>query len=244
MKGKKVGGVWLPENETHFVEMMLNNPRRQRMINGKATYQYHKLEYAMQVQPAGRFGICVDVGAHVGLWSMWLTDFFDRVVAFEPVKDFRTLFKRNVDMTNVELEPYALGTEEKTVEIVVPDEQTGAAYVNHGGDHPRAKYSSSDKRDVYDNVKMVVFDQYWEEREYEAGATLRVDFIKIDVEGYELNVVQGMEQILRRDKPNIVVEQKGNEGPFGHEHRAAQRFLTKLGARDVRVMAGDHIMAW
>ena len=38
---------------------------------------------------------------------------------------------------------------------------------------------------------------------------LPIDYIKIDAEGYEIEVVKGAEKIIKRDKPFIHVEAKG-----------------------------------
>jgi FkbM family methyltransferase len=218
-RAKLVGGVWLPDTEQHFVEMMLHNKKRTRVVDGKHTYQYHKLEAAMAFVPPERRRVAVDIGAHVGLWSMWLVKLFGHVHAFEPVAHHAVLFAWNVPAANVTLHRVALGERAGAVSLTVPPEQTGNAHVAGDGEVPMLRL---------DSLRLA-----------------RVDFLKIDVEGYELPVLRGAEQTLRRCKPIMVVEQKGNDAKFyGQPRNAAAGWLKTLGARDLQTISGDHIMGW
>ena len=228
------GGVWLPEGEEHFADMMLRNKKRMRVINGKHTYQYHKLEAAMELQPKDRRSVCIDIGAHVGLWAMWLTDFFDKVIAFEPVPQFATIFPYNVDMTKVELHEIALGDSFGEVTISIPVDMTGNSHIAIPGKSP-------DRRDGHGPVDQVKGVSLQPLDSMEFGA---VDFIKIDVEGYELPVVRGAEKTIRKFRPNIVIEQKGNDTSYGDKRGAAVEFLQSLGMRSMKCISGDHIMGW
>ena len=72
-----------------------------------------------------------------------------------------------------------------------------------------------------------------------------VDLIKIDVEGWELPVVHGAVETLRKWRPIVVCEQKGNdELGYGHQPQAALHFLRSIGMAEKRVISGDYIMGW
>jgi hypothetical protein len=86
---KQVEGIWLPDEDTHFQTMFPQFPK----VGGRATYQYDKLQSCLDLCQSRR--VAVDVGAHVGLWSMILCDHFATVVAFEPV--FAKHFRRNLE---------------------------------------------------------------------------------------------------------------------------------------------------
>ncbi len=230
---KLVGGVWLPDNEDHFVDWMRHS-KRARRVDGKLTYQYHKLEAALAYLPPTRRRVCVDVGAHVGLWSMWLAPAFDHVHAFEPVPLFADIFPWNVAGDNVMLRRTALGACEDTVEITVPDGQTGGAHISIGGKHPGNKYASGGTS-VFPGLPMRTLDSFGLDD---------VDFIKIDVEGTERQVIEGAAHTIGTCRPLIVIEQKGNEVAYGQSRNAAAALLTTWGMRDLRVLAGDHIMGW
>jgi FkbM family methyltransferase len=232
-KAKLVGGVWLPANETHFEDWMRNS-KRARTVDGRLTYQYHKLEAAMRRQPPERRRVCLDIGAHVGLWSMWLARAFERVQAFEPVPAFADIFPFNVSGENVTLHRVALGDGEGTVSITVPEGETGNAHVAIEGKHPGTRYGSGG-HDTWHGVPLRRLDSF--------GLT-RVDFIKIDVEGFERQVIAGAEQTIKTCKPNMVIEQKGNESAYGEPRDAGRRLLESWGMRSLDVLSGDHIMGW
>ena len=66
MKTQIVGGVYLPEGEVHFVEMLIHK-KAIRIVDGKHTYQYHKLKASMGYIPSNHRRNCIDIGSHVGL---------------------------------------------------------------------------------------------------------------------------------------------------------------------------------
>ena len=241
-----IDGVWMPFTETHLVEMMTRNPKGVRYIDGKPTYQYKKLEFAVEQCKQRR--IALDIGGHVGLWSMWLVRMFEHVHAFEPVPLHRKLFELNVDMERATLHPIALGEKEGTVDIEVPLETTGNAHVAIGRRHSGTRHvQNPDAQMVASGVPMHTLDSYLCEVHYDCGGSGMpecIDFIKIDVEGFERAVIAGGEDIIRRNRPVIVVEQKGNEDNYGEQRDAAATLLQSWGARAVKVMAGDWVFVW
>ncbi len=100
---KLVGGVWLPEGERHFVEMMLHNKKRRHVEDGKHTYQWHKIQAVLRALPADRRRVCLDIGAHVGLWAMWLVREFAHVHSFEPVAAHADIYPFNMPSDNYTL---------------------------------------------------------------------------------------------------------------------------------------------
>lgn len=232
--GVLVGGVWMPKTETHLVDMMIRNPKHNRVVDGKATYQYHKLEAALK--HVKRWRTAVDIGGHVGLWSMWLAPRFTQVHAFEPVPEHAALFELNVDMGKTCLHRVALGEAPGVVDIEVPDETTGNAHVAIGKRHSGTRHvANPDAHRVTRGVQMVTLDSL---------ALTDVDFIKIDVEGFERAVVAGAEQTIKACRPIIVVEQKGNEDNYGESKDAAAALLQRWGMKPIKVMAGDWILGW
>lgn len=233
-RAKLIGGVWLPETDEHFVDMMLHNKKRIRVVEGKHTYQYHKIKAAMARQPPERRRVCVDIGAHVGLWSMWLTGYFRHVRAFEPVPHHGDIFPFNVDMTKATLHRAALGRREGTIAMAVPHRVTGNAHVSERGHAPNRR-AGDGPGDKILGVPMRTLDSF---------GFSQVDFIKIDVEGFELPVVEGAAETIKRWRPNMIVEQKGMDVGYGDAPGAAVTLLKSWGMREIVNMGGDWIMGW
>lgn len=206
-------GVFLPEGEKHLVEWMLNNGE---MVDGKGTYQIKKLRTALSHCP--RFRTAIDVGGHVGLWTMQLAKKFQCVHAFEPVEAHRECFVLNThDLTGVTLHAAALGDHEGTVCIETAPTSSGDSRVGGDGDIPLRTLDSY-------NIK-------------------EVDFIKLDCEGYEYFALKGGEQTIREWLPIIIVEQKPGRGQrFGLTELQAVEWLMSLGYACVAKLSGDFVM--
>ena len=250
---KKYQGIWFPEKEIHFVEMVDKVP----LVNGKGVYQYHKYRDCLKRFKQRRR--VIDIGAHIGFWSMHMRKDFQQVESFEPVPLHRYCFLANVfeeepgahgtsfleaiiHDENCNLYPYALAEKEKTVSICTPNpEETGDTWVRDEGlDLDRVnKYKDWDSvtdENVAENVPAYPLDSFNFEN---------VDMIKIDCEGYEFFILQGAKETLLKWKPLVIVEQKPTLALKYHlEETQAVTYLKSLGAKFRRNMSNDFIMSW
>lgn len=212
-------GIYLPDGETHLTEWMTKNGE---VVDGKGTYQIKKLRAALEWVRAWR--TAVDVGAHVGMWSMQLAKRFAAVQAFEPVAAHRECFIRNLQLIEQEDSPVtlhrvALGERNGSVAIRTAPTSSGDSWVDGEGDIPMKRLDEFALEDV--------------------------DFIKLDCEGYELFALRGGEETLKRCRPCVIVEQKpGRAQKFGLPETEAVDYLRGLGAHLRGVMAGDFILSW
>lgn len=214
---KCAAGIWFPDSEQHLVKMVELYGTR---VDGKGTYQLQKLQAALQ--HVRQWRCAVDVGMHVGLWAMHLTKKFNRVVGFEPVADHIECLQRNMEgIDNWEVHDCALGAHDGSVGLRFLEGSTGSTHINpaQGG-----------------NIRMRSLDEF----------DLRdVGLIKIDVEGYEKFVVQGAEQTIRKQKPVIIVEQKGGKCQYyGHSQYDARDLLLSWGGKQKFDMSGDCCIVW
>lgn len=208
-------GIWLPEDDTHFRDLLLDSP----LVDGKGTYQITKLHMALRF--VTNWTRAVDIGAHVGLWSYHLAKSFIHVEAFEPVPEHANCFVKNVEAENVTLHQCALGAEEGRVAITRCVENSGHSHVAPDGDV---------------TARILTLDSF---------GLQHVGFVKLDVEGFERDVLRGAIDTLARCRPTIIVEQKpGNGARYGHGDHGALRFLEKLGAKIVAQKAGDYVLVW
>lgn len=162
----------------------------------------------------------VDVGAHVGLWSRELVERFRRVIAFEPMAEHREFLARNVPSGRLVIVPVALGNSVGTVSL---ETQGGLVLAHHQGAFP-------------DMAPLAKLDDFH---------LSRLDYLKIDTDGFDLEVLQGAEQTLRRHMPIVVVEEKFvGQRRFDQPRYAVIRFLEQIGARVLERVGDDFVLGW
>ena len=211
-------GVWLPVYEQHMSAWM---EHRDHIVNGRGTYQYHKYEQALALCKERTYAI--DVGAHCGLWSMHMVNDFDHLIAFEPVPLHCEAFKRNVERNTYTLHAHALGGSAGELLLSFDETNTGDTHVTSG--HGLV-------------VRVEQFDELYPDLE-------NVGFVKLDCEGYEYFALKGMERMLQRCKPVVLVEQKPNRATrYGLEQTQAVDYLRSLGAMLVAEISGDYLLQW
>lgn len=145
----------------------------------------------------------IDVGANCGLYSvlgaLWNSSL--QVIAFEPVVPIFDGLRKNVLLNRLEdrirCENMALSCESGRATLFLPageglDVESTGTLVSDSW--------QSRKGSPRLEVEAVRFD------EYETRHPMRVDLIKIDVEDFEADVLEGMQKIILRDQPFIVCE--------------------------------------
>lgn len=224
-------GMKLPDGERHLQEWMETVGH---MRDGKPTYQYHKYEAALKHVKQRR--LAVDVGAHVGLWSRVMALDFAAVQGFEPMAEHAACWRVNMaHAPHARLEYCALG---ETPGVVRVRTRTPGSSGDTGVD-PVAESSSL-------RASVDVLGQEVSLRRLDDFRLQDVDFIKIDCEGYELFVLRGAEDTLRRCRPCVIVEQKPETGGFeryGIGVKDAVTYLEGLGARVRAGIQGDYVLS-
>lgn len=215
---QEVEGVYLPDGDEHMAEMLRARSRDRVVVDGKATYQYRKIAYAVELcRDANRLGLAVDVGAHVGLWSMILAKNFARVAAFEPMRDHVECLRLNCP-DNVEVHRVALSSQRDTLMVWIDRAFSGDAHVS-----------------AVEGVKVraAALDSY----------ALSPDLLKLDVEGFESPVLIGAADTIMIHRPVVVVEQKGrDEELHGFPRDEARRILERWGYEVRHDIGGDLFM--
>jgi FkbM family methyltransferase len=210
------GGMRYPEGEKHMIEWLAKNGV---MVNGRAIYQWKKQQATFAACKS--FRTAVDIGAHIGHWSLGMLDRFATVHAFEPVREHRECFAANVPADpTLTMHPFALGSHVGQVRIARAAGNSGASHIGEHGDL----------------VEMVTLDSFNLDD---------VDLIKMDVEGYEAEVIAGARETLLRCKPIVCCEQKRDFAcKYGLKADAATSALKALGMRQIQEIGGDFIMGW
>lgn len=153
-------------------------------------------------QLATKSKVIIDVGAHVGFFSVLagVVNPSTEVYAFEPLQRVYERLDRNVSLNklnNVKCFLSALGSEEGEQEFYFPDEH--------------APVSSSLRSDVLleslgERVKHVTVPVMTLDGVVDRFDIPKVDLIKLDTERTEHEVLAGSRETLRRDKPDIICE--------------------------------------
>ena len=160
----------------------------------------------------------VDVGANVGLISKVLSILYEEVFAFEPSPQNRACLSRNLypEFNNVVVFPYALGSSETNSWI---DETLN----NCGGDALVENGTiASGNIPGYKPVSIKTLDAILKEDQFSA--------LKVDVQGYDIDVLKGGEKTIEKNKPTILVETGGNDYDNSVE---IDKYLFDLGYRGV-----------
>jgi len=136
--------------------------------------------------------VAIDVGANIGNHSLFFSDIFARVIAFEPNPLARSLLNINLDMnevSNVEVRPVGLSDRAGKADLNFDHKNIGAA---------TTRTASGQNRQA--EIELVVGDKAIDGSE-------PIGFIKIDVEGAEEAVLRGLERTIRSHRPLIMIEQ-------------------------------------
>lgn len=140
--------------------------------------------------------VCIDVGCAAGSVLRWMMQYAPRgkFYAFEPLPEFyQYLCDTFVSNSATKVFPIALSNKKGTssFNFVI----TNPAYSGF----LRRSYDRLYEQDQEITVATDLLDNLIEEDD-------RIDFIKVDVEGAELQVFQGAINTIRRDQPTIVFE--------------------------------------
>lgn len=158
----------------------------------------HELYWSSQfLQPGRTF---IDIGAHVGTWTLRLAPLFERVFAFEPDPRGYEALRKNIDaagLKNVEVIGKAVSDTTGTAKLTLtPNPCTNTML-----------WTESERTDErFDDVEVptVALDDFVEER----GIT-DIDLIKVDAEGAEMLIVAGARETILTQRPDLFIEMHG-----------------------------------
>lgn len=139
----------------------------------------------------------VDIGANRGnftLFASYLVGQSGRVISFEPNPVVRALLERELDhnsIGNVTVVPMGLSNQKSKLVLNVPKHNSGEATFGN-------KFQSGEQPYVQVEAEVARGDDILAES--------RPAFVKIDVEGFEVSVIEGLKESLSRHKPIVLTE--------------------------------------
>lgn len=158
----------------------------------------------------------LDIGSNIGQWTRPLAKRFAKVICFEPNPNFRECFNMNIRESNVELYPYGLSSHEHT------------ATQGMNATHLNDKVGDTQPQDG--DIECKTLDSF---------NFKEVDYVKIDVDGFEIPVLKGAAWTLQKNSPVINIEMKKTKRP--QIVAEAQYILKRWGYKFVYRTRSDEI---
>ena len=144
--------------------------------------------------------IVIDGGANVGLFSLMASHLAPkgRVYAFEPARVTVTALKQNTrDCGNVEVLALGLGDKQRKAEMMVHGDFLSSSTISDSG---MGVIEAEAGDFVAEEISITTLDDFATERRLE-----KLDFIKVDAEGYEKQILRGARETIRRFRPIMAV---------------------------------------
>ena len=212
---KNVNGWWFPDKDIGVSQFV------------ESSGSYQKDTRSTAIKHCKGFNTALDIGGHVGLWAKDLAKLFKRVEVFEPYSlHLECLYKNIEGCTNIFVNQCGLGSEVHDTYIRIPNEKcSGGAKVNISENHADCE-----------KIKIRVLDN----RKF----TTKIDFIKIDVEGYETFVLEGARNTIMEHKPVICVEQKKGYEEYNIPRKKLPKLLKSFGMVPITNVRDDFIWGW
>ena len=130
--------------------------------------------------------VIIDCGSNFGLSLFYYKKIYpnSKIICFEPLSSMREILKSNIDnnqWSNIRLEPYALWKEDCTMVFKVPLDDFMAGSLTERRLNDNINF-------IEENVKCTTLSKYLNQK---------VDFLKIDIEGAELDVLIEAKEFLK-----------------------------------------------
>ena len=177
--------------------------------------------------------IILDVGANFGLYSIVAGNKLTtgKVYAFEPVPDLVQQFKRNIqlnELTNIEIVPSAVSDISGSFQFYL----SGKDNLGMSGFHPPDNFSGTQKI-----VDSVILDEWAEDNQI-----AKLNLVKIDVEGAEINVLKGMKNLIKKFKPVIFIEiSSENLEKYGYTINDVYKLLIAMDYNPFEILFSNHL---
>lgn len=181
--------------------------------------QVHDLDQVLPLIPNKH--VCIQAGGACGVWPAYLSRFFDQVFSFEAqYENYICATYNDITENQYSICHIGVGDKEKFDQITTTDidyeqNNSGAHYISH-----RSGVPGVNDEDIF----LSIIDSF--DFDY-------LDFICLDVEGFEEKALRGAAQTIERCKPVIMIEEK----PLPHlkegEHLKARQYLESIGYKEM-----------
>lgn len=183
------------------------------MINLDGVYEIADLDFFFDAMSLNKDtfseATAIDIGANIGNHSLYFSDYFQKVVSFEPNPRTYKVLQLNAELAKNVLccnEGISDANTELLLEACTTNSGRSAITGNNNGNARSIRVKTLDS--VIDEAEVV-------------------RLIKIDVEGHEEKALIGAEQTIRRNKPIVLFEQHRED--FRNDSTASIELLKSYG---------------
>lgn len=141
----------------------------------------------------------IDVGAHSGLYSQQLSKLATRVIAVEAIPELAVNLRRL--LPQIEVINAAASDSSGTLTLAIPDGKPGLSSVAHQQFDPDL------------TVRRIEIPCTTVDELVAARGPIGIGFIKIDVEGHEMAVLNGARETIRAHRPTLLIEAEERHRP-------------------------------
>ncbi len=199
-------------------------------------YEYTALQFLLPLLVRMGSPVVLDIGANIGNHALAFSHHAKAVYAFEPIPEIFQLLKENITQNGLD-HVHALNR------ALSDDTGDATIYINRAGNLGSSSLYQRNNQSESQTIRR----QRGDDALAELGLDT-VDFIKLDVEGHELNVIQGLEGTLGRCRPLVLMEwneeeatRRINEAAVFDDLFSGYEFFVLGNNRDLEYWAGRRL---
>lgn len=168
--------------------------------------------------------IIIDVGAHIGTYAIPIANQIGesgKILAFEPNPRNAIVLKKNMELNklkNITMFENAASDKNQITNLILSDD-------------PMLSMIGNDAEEENIEIECVTLDSVYEKLKLE-----KIDWLKIDAEGSEINVIKGAKKILEKFHPKIIVE-------IRKENEAKLKKLLFQNKYNIKYLGGEYFFA-
>jgi FkbM family methyltransferase len=169
--------------------------------------EYKKLTKITEFQ-SRKIERILDIGANIGQSSYTFRKIFANaeIDAFEPNPFIFKVLRKNLKKSRIQLHNFALGQENCTSKMYIPKYKS-VLFTGLGSCSQAQAENAINKKNIL-NFNSSKFSLFIQKITIRTGDSFnfKPDFIKIDVEGFEVDVLRGLIDTINKHRPIVLVE--------------------------------------
>ena len=227
-RGKSVAKIALRENIYGQKIWLDEHESIGQAIIKKGIYDEHAIFYIEKILQKLKDPVCLDIGANIGNHALVMARHSNHVYCFEPQPDVAEMLTKTINENNLQnIKVFCVGLSDQ--------EQTLTFYKNLDGNDGSSTFIADMKAKNYEtnHLACVIGDKLLQENHID-----KIDFIKIDVEGYEYPALNGLRQTIMHSRPVIMME--WNNAATKAQFDQNQFFANVLKDYEIKALTSNH----